>query len=171
MVHALDDLTPAIADDAWVAPNAVVVGDVVLGAGSSVWFGAVVRGDVNAIRIGANTNIQDNAVVHVSTGGVVTQVGAGVTVGHGATLHSCIVGDRALIGIGAIVLDGAQIGEEAMVGAGALVTPGTVIPPRTLAVGSPARVKRALTEEELEGLRRSGPHYARLAARYRTNTI
>jgi len=171
MVLTFDGTTPQLDEDCWVAPTAVVAGDVVLGAGASVWFGAVVRGDVFPISIGAETNIQDNAVVHVSGGRHATQIGSGVTVGHGATLHGCTVHDRALIGIGAVVLDGAIVGEEAMVGAGALVTPGTEIPPRTLAVGSPARVKRPLTDAELERLRKSGPHYRQLAARYRSSSV
>ena len=171
MILTFDGIAPRLGDDCWVAPSGVVAGDVVMGSGSSVWFGAVVRGDVFPIRIGDDTNIQDNAVVHVSGGRHATQIGHGVTVGHGATLHGCTVHDRALIGIGAVVLDGAVVGEEAMVGAGALVTPGTEIPPRTLAVGSPARVKRPLTDAELEQLRRSGPHSRLLAQRYRASGV
>lgn len=167
MIYALDPLVPVIAPDAWVAPNATVIGDVHVGPESSIWYGATIRGDVFHVRIGRGTNIQDHTVIHVSSGTHPTLVGDGVTVGHGVTLHGCRVEDRALVGIGAIVLDGAVIGEEAMVGAGALVTPGTVIPPRVLAVGSPAKVKRPLTEAELQNLRVSGPHYTRLAALHR----
>jgi carbonic anhydrase/acetyltransferase-like protein (isoleucine patch superfamily) len=171
MIYALAEQRPVIAPDAWVAPNATIIGDVHLGAGSSVWYGATIRGDVFHIRIGAGTNIQDHSVIHVTTGTHPTLVGDGVTVGHGVTLHGCSVGDRALVGIGAIVLDAAVIGEEAMVGAGALVTPGTVIPPRMLAVGSPARVKRPLTDAELDHLRASGAAYAMLAAHHRMSLV
>lgn len=158
---------PLLHPTAWVAPTATVIGDVEIGEEASVWYGTVVRGDVNFIRIGRGTNVQDNCVIHVSTGTHPTRLGEGVTVGHSVTLHGCIVHDRALVGIGSIVLDGAEIGEEAMVGAGSLVTPGTIIPPRMLALGSPAKVRRPLTDEEIERLRISGPHYAQLAALHR----
>lgn len=167
MIVSLENLTPKVHADAWIAPTATVVADVELGAGSSVWFGAVVRGDVWHVRIGRETNIQDNSVIHVTTGRHPTLIGDGVTVGHSVTLHGCTVEDRALVGIGSIVMDRAVIGQEAMVGAGSLVTPGTIVPPRMLAVGSPCRVKRPLTDDELAFLRQSGPHYAALAARYR----
>jgi carbonic anhydrase/acetyltransferase-like protein (isoleucine patch superfamily) len=149
-----------------VAPGAVVVGDVELGEGASLWFGAVVRGDVNHVRIGARTNIQDHTVVHVTSGTHPTIVGDEVTVGHRVVLHGCTVERRALVGIGAIVLDGAVVGEEAMVGAGALVPPGMVVPPRVLVLGSPARVKRPLTPDEIAHLARSAERYAGLAATY-----
>lgn len=168
MIVTLDELSPLIAPTAWIAPNATIVADVHIGEGSSVWFGAVVRGDVFHVRIGRDTNVQDNAVIHVTTGKHPTLVGDGVTIGHSVTLHGCTVEDRALIGIGSIVMDQAVVGEEAMIGAGSLVTPGTVIPPRMLAVGSPCRVKRPLTPDELQFLRYSGPHYTTLAARYRS---
>lgn len=167
MVLALENMTPLIAPTAWVAPNATVVADVHLGEGSSVWFGAVVRGDVFHVRIGRDTNVQDNAVIHVTTGKHPTLVGDGVTIGHSATLHGCTVEDRALVGIGSIIMDRAVVGQEAIIGAGSLVTPGTVIPPGTLAVGSPCRVKRPLSPDELQFVRESGRRYAELAARYR----
>ncbi len=157
---------PRLGSNVWVASSARVIGDVELGDDVNVWFGAVVRGDVFPIRIGRGTNVQDNAVIHVTTGLYETTIGESVTIGHHATLHGCTVGDRALIGIGSIVLDRAVIGEEAMIGAGALVSPGTVIPPRTLVIGSPARVKRDLTEDELNVLRYSGPHYVDIAREY-----
>lgn len=171
MIYGLGHLRPTLAPDAWVAPGATVIGDVHVGPRSSVWYGATVRGDVFPIRVGAGTNIQDRSVLHVTTGRHATVVGDGVTVGHGVTLHGCRIGDRALVGIGAIVLDGAEVGEEAMIGAGALVTPGTVIPPRTLALGSPARVKRPLTDAELDHLRASGPAYEALAQWHRTGLV
>lgn len=150
-----------------VMEGGMVIGDVEIGEGSSVWPGAVVRGDVHQIRIGARTSLQDGAVVHVTTDRFGTTIGDDVTVGHAAVLHGCTVKDRCLIGIGAVVLDGAVVGPDAMVGAGALVTPGTVVPPGTLALGSPARVKRQLTADEVAGLRTSAAHYVELAARYR----
>jgi gamma-carbonic anhydrase len=165
-LRAFGGVTPRVDPSVFLATGCVVVGDVEVGPGSSVWFGAVVRGDVNSIRIGARTNIQDQAVVHVTGGTHPTVIGDDVTVGHQAVLHGCTVKDRCLIGIGAIVLDGAVVGEEAMVGAGALVPPGMVVPPRVLVVGSPARVRRTLGDAEVEGLRASAAHYVGYAARY-----
>jgi carbonic anhydrase/acetyltransferase-like protein (isoleucine patch superfamily) len=159
--------TPRIDPSVYLAEGSVVIGDVEIGAGSSIWFGAVVRGDVNSIRIGARTNIQDLAVVHVTGGTYPTVIGDDVTVGHQAVLHGCTVKDRCLIGIGAIVLDGAVVGEEAMVGAGTLVPPGMVVPDRTLVMGAPARVKRTLDDADVEGLRASAAHYVDHAERYR----
>lgn len=149
-----------------IFPGAVVVGDVKLGENCSVWFNAVIRADEAPITIGDGTNIQDNATLHVSEDKPLT-VGKGVTVGHGAILHSCAVADHALIGMGAIVLDGAVVGEGAMVAAGALVSPRTVIPAGTLAVGAPAKVKRALTADELAANRRNAEGYAARKERYR----
>ncbi len=159
--------SPRLHESAFVVDGAVVIGDVEIGPESSLWFGAIVRGDVNAIHIGARTNLQDYTVVHVTGGTHPTHVGDEVTVGHRATLHGCTGHDRSLVGIGAVVLDGAVVGPDAMVGAGALVTPGTVVPPGVLVLGSPARVRRELTDEEKAGLRESAAHYVELAARYR----
>ena len=139
---------PRIAPTSWVAPGAVVVGDVEIGEDSSIWYGAVVRGDVHRIRIGARSNVQDGAVVHVTRERFPTQIGDEVTIGHRAVVHGCTVGDGALIGIGAIVLDGAQIGEGALIGAGAVVTPGFEVEPYGVALGIPARVVRHLADEE-----------------------
>jgi len=166
-ILAFGGVSPRIDPSVFLAAGSVVVGDVELGAGASIWFGAVVRGDVNSIRIGARTNIQDQAVVHVTGGTHPTRIGEDVTVGHRAVLHGCTVKDRCLIGIGAIVLDGAVVGEEAMVGAGALVPPGMVVPPRALVMGAPARIKRSLSDADVEGLRASAAHYVEYAARYR----
>lgn len=157
---------PTLGEGVFVADTARVIGKVTLGDDVSIWYGSVVRGDVFDITIGARTNIQDHSVIHVTSGRHATRIGADVTVGHRATLHGCVVGDRALIGMGAIVLDGAEIGEEAMIAAGAVVTPRTVIPPRVLAVGSPARVLRELKDTELEMVRRSAGHYVQLARIY-----
>lgn len=159
-------ITPTLAEGIFVADTARVIGDVHIGEESSIWFGAVIRGDVHHIRIGRRVNLQDNTVIHVTSAQHPTLVADDVTVGHRVVLHGCAVGRGALVGMGAIVMDQAEIGEEAMVGAGALVTPGTVIPPRTLAVGTPARVKRALTADELDMLRASAAHYVRLASEY-----
>lgn len=149
-----------------IFPGAVVVGDVTLGENCSVWFNAVIRADEAPITIGDGTNVQDNATLHVSEDKPLT-VGRNVTVGHGAILHSCTVEDGALIGMGAVVLDGAVIGENAMVGAGALVTPRTVIPAGTLAVGSPAKVKRELTAEEIAANLQNSAGYAARKEKYR----
>jgi carbonic anhydrase/acetyltransferase-like protein (isoleucine patch superfamily) len=158
---------PRVDAGAFVAESAIAIGDVEIGPGSSVWFGAIVRGDVNFVRIGARTNIQDQTVVHVSSGTHPTVIGDDVTVGHRAVLHGCTIHDRCLVGIGAIVMDGAVVGPDAMVAAGALVPPGAVVPPGTLAMGSPARPKRELTPEEKAFLPRSAANYARYAAQYR----
>jgi carbonic anhydrase/acetyltransferase-like protein (isoleucine patch superfamily) len=166
-LRAYGGVSPRIDPSVFLADGCVVVGDVELGPGCSVWFGAVVRGDVNTVRIGARTNIQDQAVIHVTQGTHPTVIGEDVTVGHQAVLHGCTVKDRCLIGIGAIVLDGAVVGEEAIVGAGALVPPGMVVPPRSLVMGTPARVKRSLGEDDVAGLRASAARYVGYAARYR----
>lgn len=158
---------PRLHPSVLTAAGSVVAGDVEIGEGSSIWFGAIVRGDVNFVRIGARTNVQDQTVIHVTSGTAPTVIGDDVTIGHRVVLHGCTVGDRCLIGIGAIVLDGAVVGPDAMVGAGALVPPGAVVPPGTLVMGAPARPRRALTAEELEGLRGSAARYVAYAAQYR----
>jgi gamma-carbonic anhydrase len=158
---------PRIHESAFVAEGALVVGDVEIGERSSVWFGAVIRGDVHSIRIGARTNVQDLTVIHVTGHTHPTVVGDDVTVGHRVTLHGCTVRDRCLIGIGAIVMDGAVIGPDAMVGAGTLVPPGMVVPPGTLALGAPAQVKRELRAEEIAYFRQSAENYAGYAEKYR----
>jgi carbonic anhydrase/acetyltransferase-like protein (isoleucine patch superfamily) len=167
VILAYDGKTPRVAASAYLAPGSVVVGDVELGEDSSVWFQTVIRGDVNVVRIGARTNVQDHSVVHVTSRTHPTIVGDDVTIGHRVVLHGCTVKDRCLIGIGAIVLDGAVVGPDAMVGAGALVPPGMVVPSGTLVLGAPAKVKRDLTAEELASFRTSAARYAGYAARYR----
>ena len=167
MIRAFQGKTPQIAEDAFVAPSAEVIGDVMVGARSSIWYGAVLRGDVEKIRIGQETSIQDNTVIHVDSSGFSTVVGDRVTVGHSVVLHGCRIGNDALIGIGSIVLNGVEVGDGAMVGAGALVTPGTKIPAGMLAIGSPARVKRALTDEEKRHVREGVEHYVRLGREHR----
>ncbi|GAB5517814.1 MAG: gamma carbonic anhydrase family protein [Rhodothermales bacterium] len=150
----------------FIAENATVIGDVTLGAESSVWFSAVIRGDVHRIRIGARTNIQDLCMVHVTHGTAPTSIGDDVTVGHSAVLHGCTVEDRVLIGMSAVVLDHAVIGQDSIVGANALVTGRTIIPPRSLVLGSPARVVRELTDEEVRSVKQSAMNYVRYRAIY-----
>jgi carbonic anhydrase/acetyltransferase-like protein (isoleucine patch superfamily) len=166
LIRPVRGRVPKIDPSAFVADNATIVGDVEVGARSSIWFGAVLRGDVFHIRIGEDTSIQDNSVIHVTHDQYATVVGNQVTVGHSVTLHGCTVGDRCIIGMGAIILDQAVIGERCIVGAGALVTSGTKIPPGQLAVGSPARVKRPLTDDELAWLEASAAHYVELSRVY-----
>ncbi len=164
---AYDGKSPRIAPSVFLAEGSAVVGDVEIGEGSSIWFGTVVRGDVNHVRIGARTNVQDLSVVHVTSRTHPTVVGDDVTVGHRAVLHGCTIHDRCLVGIGAIVMDGAVVGPDAMVGAGALVPPGMVVPPGTLVLGAPAKVKRPLTADEIAFFRTSAANYAGYAARHR----
>lgn len=167
MILSYRENRPEFADSVFVAPTATVIGDVHIGDDSSVWFGVVLRGDVNRIRIGRRTNIQDGSIVHVTSQTHATIIGDDVTVGHGVKLHGCTVSDGALIGIGAIVLDGAVIGEGAMVAAGSLVTPGTVVPPRSLVTGSPAKVKRPLTDGEIADLKGLAARYVNYGREYR----
>jgi len=159
MILPYRGVLPRLASTAFVAPTATVIGDVQVDDEAGIWFGVVLRGDVNHIRVGRRTNLQDGTIVHVTSGTHPTEIGNGVTVGHGVRLHGCTTGDGCLIGIGAIVLDGAVIGESSMVAAGTLVVPGTVVPPRSLVVGSPGKVKRALTDEEGAQLRALADRY------------
>jgi len=163
----LDNIAPRVAEGAWVADSAQVMGNVELGQDSSVWFGAVVRGDTDVIRIGRGTNIQDGSVLHADAGKPLT-IGEDVTVGHMVMLHGCTVGDGSLIGIGAIVLNGAKIGRGCIVGAGALVTEGKEFPDGSMIIGSPAKAVRELTSEQQQGLRASAQHYVDNAAQFRS---
>ena len=164
-LYQLDDLRPTLGEGAWAAPSADLIGDVRLGARASVWFGAVIRADNTPILIGEESNVQDGAVGHSDPGAPLT-IGRRVTVGHQAVLHGCTLGDGALIGMGARVLNGALIGANCIVGAGALVTEGKAFESGMLIVGSPARIVRHLTEQELKLLELSAAHYAEKAARY-----
>ena len=166
MIRPFNNIHPRIAESAFVTDDAIVIGDVEIGAESSVWFGSVVRGDVNYIRIGARTNIQDSCVIHVSSKDHPTILEDEITVGHRVTLHGCYVETGSLIGIGSIILDGARIGKNSLVAAGCLVTPGTIIPPGSLVMGAPAKVKRQLTDYELAGLTQSWRNYVELSRRY-----
>lgn len=165
-IYRIDGHAPTLADDAFVVDNATVIGRVTLEAGVSVWFNAVLRGDGDRIVVGAGSNVQDGAVLHVDPGFPLT-IGARVSVGHQAMLHGCTVGAGSLIGIRAVVLNGAVIGEQCLVGAGAIVTEGKRFPPRTLLLGAPARVARELTSEDLALLESAASSYVRRAAAYR----
>ncbi|MDA8244705.1 MAG: gamma carbonic anhydrase family protein [Elusimicrobia bacterium] len=165
MIEKFGGAAPELEASAWVHRSAQVIGRVKIGADASVWPGAVVRGDVDRIEIGRGANVQDLAVLHPNTGSPVL-VGEGVTVGHSAIVHGSAVGGHSLIGMGAVLME-CEIGEYCLVAAGSLVTPGTKIPPRSMVMGAPAKVRRRLTDEECEGLRKSELTYIRLAAKYR----
>jgi len=167
MIRDFANISPKCHSTSFIADTALVIGDVEVGEDSSVWFGSIVRGDVNYIRIGARTNIQDASVIHVSSKTHPTILKDEITVGHRVTLHGCHVESRCLIGIGAILLDGVHVGNNSLVGAGSLLTPGTIIPPRSMVMGAPARVKRELTEDELAYLDRSWRNYVELKEHYR----
>ncbi|WP_296447390.1 gamma carbonic anhydrase family protein [Rhodoferax sp. UBA5149] len=164
-IYELDGAAPQISDSAWVADSAQVMGNVALADDASVWFGAVLRGDTETIRIGRRSNIQDMSVLHADVGMPLT-VGEDVTVGHQVMLHGCTIGDGSLIGIGAVVLNGAKIGKGCLVGAGSLVTEGKEFPDGSMILGSPAKVVRQLTPEQMEGLRMSAQHYVGNARRF-----
>ena len=166
-LYQLDDLSPRLADTAWVADSAQVMGNVELAAETSVWFGAVLRGDTEVIRVGRGSNIQEHSVVHADVGFPVT-IGENVTVGHQVMLHGCSIGDGSLIGIQAVVLNGAKIGKHCLVGAGALVTEGKQFPDGSMIIGAPAKVVRQLTPEQMAGLDRSAEHYVENARRFRS---
>ena len=159
MIHPFKGTKPEIDASALVVDSAQIIGDVKIGEESSVWFNAVIRGDVNYIRVGKRTNIQDGWVLHVARITLPLEIGDEVTVGHNVTLHACTIGSQCLIGMGATVMDGSEIGEQSIVGAGSLVTPNTKIPPKSLVLGSPAKVKRELKEEEIRGIRESAANY------------
>ena len=169
MLYELDGVSPRLGEGAWVAPNAVVIGDVTLGERATIWFGCTVRGDTNSIRIGARTNIQDNSVLHVNAGEAWRlEIGTDVTIGHAAIVHACCLENFAFVGMGATVLDGAVIEEGAMLAAGALLTPGKRIPRRELGGGRPARKMRDLPDEERAQMDQIAVHYAALGQSYRT---
>ena len=166
IVRGYEGKEPRFGSRVFVAENAAIIGDVELGNDCSIWYSATLRGDINAIRIGSRTNVQDNCTIHVTHLQWPTVIGEEVTIGHGAIVHGCTVHRGALIGMGSRVLDGAVVGESALVGAGALVPEGMHVPPRTLVVGVPARVKRPLNEEELTRLDQSWRHYVDYKEKY-----
>ena len=167
MYLSFKGIGPTIDPTAYVAPGAVIIGDVVIGAESSIWFGTIVRADIHYIRIGTQTNIQDQCMLHVTGGSFPLQVGSRITVGHRAIVHGCTVEDGCLIGMGAVLLDGCHIGEEAVIAAGSVVPEGAKIPPRTLAMGVPASPRREVAEKELSRARAAVTDYLELAAIYR----
>jgi carbonic anhydrase/acetyltransferase-like protein (isoleucine patch superfamily) len=158
--------TPEVHETAWIAQNASLIGKVRVHADASVWFGAVLRGDIDEIEIGPGSNVQDNAVVHTELGSPAI-VGSGVSVGHGAVVHGCTIEDGCLIGMNATVLTRAVVGRDSLVAAGSVVLEGTVIPPRSLVAGVPGKVRRELTDEEVEGLHGNSSRYVTRAADYR----
>jgi carbonic anhydrase/acetyltransferase-like protein (isoleucine patch superfamily) len=165
-IYELDGKAPSLAPTAWVADSAEVIGDVTLAEDASIWFGVVIRGDNHNIHIGRGSNVQDLSVLHTDAG-VPLVVGERVTIGHQVMLHGCTIGDETLIGIGSVVLNGARIGKNCLVGAGSLVTENKEFPDGSMIIGSPAKVVRQLTPEQIAGLKRSAQHYVDNARRYR----
>ncbi|MGR3839076.1 MAG: gamma carbonic anhydrase family protein [Cognatishimia sp.] len=165
-LFSLDGMSPQIHDDCWVAPDANVIGKIVLEAGSSIWFGATLRGDNEVIHVGAGTNVQENTVMHTDMGFPLT-IGEGCTIGHKALLHGCTIGDNTLIGMGAVVLNGAKIGKNCLIGANALITENKDIPDGSLVMGAPGKVVRTLDEAAIEGLRQSALSYQKNMRRFK----
>jgi len=170
MIYTLDGIAPEIAPDAWIAPDANLIGKVVIGAAASVWFGTTIRGDNEEIRLGDGSNIQENCVLHTDIGYPLV-IGADCTIGHKAMLHGCTIGAGSLIGMGATVLNGAKIGRGCLIGANALVTEGKEIPDGSLVMGAPGRVVRQLDDEARDRLLWSAAHYRENAARYRAGLV
>jgi gamma-carbonic anhydrase len=166
-IYELNGVRPAMGRDVFVADSGAVIGDVRLGDEASVWFGAVLRGDYSFIHVGARTNVQDNAVVHISTGLSATKIGEDVTIGHSAVVHGCTIGDRCLIGMGSVVLDNAVIGEDSFVAAGTLVPPNKVIPPRSFVIGRPAKVVRPVDDRDLAWIGAAAASYVKYARDFR----
>ncbi len=165
-LYALDGVVPVLDDDIWVAPDANLIGQVVLEAGASVWFGSTIRADHEEIRVGADSNVQENCVMHVDEG-FPLQIGRNCTIGHKAMLHGCTIGECSLIGMGATVLNGARIGRNCLIGAGALITEGKVIPDGSLVMGAPGKVVRTLDDRAKQMLEASALHYQQNMRRFR----
>lgn len=166
MIRSYKGAQPKIAASAFVETSAQVIGDVEIGDNSSIWFNCVLRGDVHYIKIGRNSNVQDGSVIHVTNGRFPTVIGDCVTVGHGVMLHGCTIDGHTLIGIGSIILDDARIGEQCIIAAGSVVPPGAMIPPKSLAMGSPAKVRREVTDAELERIEQNWKNYVEYKAEY-----
>ena len=166
-IYRIGDKLPQLDSSVWIAPNATVIGDVRLAANVSIWWGAVLRGDNDPITIGEGTNIQDGSILHTDDGIPIT-MGCNITVGHMVMLHGCTVGDGTLVGIKSVVLNGAVIGKNCLIGANTLIPEGKVIPDRSVVMGSPGKVVRELTDEQLARIARNAPHYVQNAQRYRT---
>ncbi len=169
MIRPFRGKTPLIPESCFVDESAQVIGDVVLGEGSSIWFNCVVRGDVNPNRIGRRTNVQDLSLIHVLSHKQGTALGDDVTVGHHVVLHGCTVGSRVLVGMGSVLLDGVEVGDDCLIAAGALLTPGTKIPPGSLVMGSPAKVKRPVNDAERALIRDSAAHYVRYGEEHKSS--
>lgn len=169
MIYQYLDKKPTSATnfDGWVADNACVIGDVYLGQSASIWFGAVIRGDNSHIHIGNQSNVQENAVIHTDAG-LTVKIGDYVTIGHLAMLHGCEIGDNSLIGIGAVILNRAKIGKNCLIGANALVTEGQIIPDNSLVLGSPAKVIKTLSKEQITAIKQSAIHYAQRCQKFKT---
>ena len=167
-IYTLGDKAPKIDASAWVAPDANIIGDIILRENTSVWFGATLRGDNEVIDIGAGTNVQENTIMHTDIG-YPLMIGANCTIVHKVMLHGCIIGENSLIGMGAVILNGAQIGKNCLIGAGALITENKVIPDGSLVMGSPGRVVRELDQEAIEKLTKSAEHYQDNARRFRAD--
>ena len=167
-LYALADLSPTVDADAWVAPDANVIGNVVLETGSSVWFGCTLRGDNELIKVGKGSNVQENSVFHTDPGCPLT-IGENCTIGHKVMLHGCTIGDNSLVGMGATILNGAKIGKNCLIGAGALITENKVIPDGSLVMGAPGKVVRDLDAAAIAGLTASARHYQENARRFRTD--
>lgn len=169
MIRTFQGITPTIPGSCFIEDTSVVIGDVVMGGQCSIWFNTVIRGDVHYIRLGNRTNVQDLCMLHVTHDTHPLIIGSDVTIGHRVVLHGCTIKDRVLIGMGAIIMDGAVIGEDSVVGAGALVTEGTIVAPKSLILGSPAKVKRPVTEKELIWIKQSSENYVNYASQYLGN--
>jgi len=169
-LYALGDDRPQIADNTWVAPDANLIGKVILEEGASVWFGCTIRADHEDIRIGKGTNVQENCVMHIDAGFPLT-IGPGCTIGHKVMLHGCTIGENSLIGMGATVLNGARIGKNCLIGAGALITEGKEIPDGSLVMGVPGKVVRTLDEHAIQGLRASALHYQENMRKFRDTMV
>ncbi|MGH1577146.1 gamma carbonic anhydrase family protein [Planktotalea sp.] len=167
-LYTLGDLTPQIDENTWIAPDANVIGNVVMEAGASIWFGSTLRGDNEVIHIGAGTNVQENTVMHTDIGYPLT-IAAGCTIGHKVMLHGCTIGENSLIGMGATVLNGAKIGKNCLIGAGALITEGKVIPDGSLVMGAPGKVVRQMDDQGIAGLKASALHYQDNMRRFRAD--
>lgn len=166
MIRTFQGVSPTIPKSCFIEDTAMVIGDVVMGEDCSAWFHAVIRGDVNYIRIGNRTNVQDLCMLHVTHDTHPLIIGNEVTIGHNVVLHGCTIQDRVLVGMGAIVMDGAVIGEDSVVGAGALVVEGTVVPPKSVILGSPARIRRPATDKELAWIKESAGNYVKYSRQY-----
>ena len=167
MIHQFDGQIPSVHKNTFIASSSDVIGNVSIGEYSSVWFGAVLRGDMNSMDIGAYTNVQDNVTIH-NDDGFSVNIGDYVTIGHNAIIHGCMISNYTLIGMGSTILNGAQIGEYTIIGAGSLVTQGKIIPPGVLCMGVPARVIRTLTEQEKQSIKENAHHYVELSMKYIT---